>query len=439
MLEKTVTKIPRKIVTEKSKKRVAAYARVSSDKDAAINSLETQISYFRNLIASHNDWDFVEIYYDEGISGTLENRPGFCRLLDDCRAGKIDLVLAKSITRFARNTVVLLDTIRELKDLNVDVCFEKEQIHTMSGGGELLLTLLASYAQEEARSASENQRWRARMKFKKGQPWSSKTYGYRIGKDGKLEVIPEEAEIVRKIFRDYLSGIGTNAIANNLTKEQVPTKYGGKWRDGSINKILRNENYIGKLILQKTFKKDYISKQSIPNVGQLPKYIVEDAHEPIIDKSTFYAVQDELERRGKFMSRNTSNRYPFSGLIRCGCCGGHFRRKTSSWKKKHYWICETFNLRGKEYCSESKQIPEHVLIEKVCEVLGVDSLEDVILSNYISSITAVYPDKIIFDFIDGSHKTILWSISRKDSWTPEMKEMVRQRELRKWEEKHGDC
>ena len=184
-------------------KRVAAYARVSSDKDAAVHSLSSQISYYNEYISNHVGWEFVGVYADEGITGTKDNRPEFVRMLEDCRKGKIDLVITKSITRFARNTVVLLDTIRELKLLEIDVFFEKENMHSISKNGELMLTLLAMYAEEESRSASENQKWRIRKMFEEGRPNTGRMLGYYL-KDGQLTIIPEEAEVVRMIFKDYL-------------------------------------------------------------------------------------------------------------------------------------------------------------------------------------------------------------------------------------------
>lgn len=203
-------------------KRVVAYARVSSDKDAALHSVSAQISYYNELITNHPGWDFAGIYADEGITGTKDARPEFQRLLEDCRAGKIDMVITKSINRFARNTVTLLSTIRELKTLSVDVYFEKENMHSISGTGELMLTLLAMYAEEESRSASENQKWRIQKMFEEGKTNNGRMLGYYL-KDGQLTIIPEEAELVKRIFRDYLSGMGRLAIAKQLNQEGIKT------------------------------------------------------------------------------------------------------------------------------------------------------------------------------------------------------------------------
>ena len=201
-----ITKIGGRNTQPVKRKRVAAYARVSSGKDAQLHSLSAQISYYNNYIGSRGDWELAGIYADEAMTGTKENRPQFQKLLSDCRAGKIDMVIVKSITRLARNTVTLLETARELKALEIDVFFEKENIHTLSTDGELMLTLLASFAQEESRSASENVKWRIRKNFERGIPTGGGLFGYRF-KDGMLQVVPEEAEIVKQIFNNFLSGM----------------------------------------------------------------------------------------------------------------------------------------------------------------------------------------------------------------------------------------
>ena len=222
---------PQKIV------RVAAYARVSSDKDAAFHSLEAQTEYYEEYIRNHPGWELVGLYSDNAISGTTINRPEFQRMLEDCRAGRIDLVITKSVTRFARNTVILLDTIRELKKLGVDTYFEKEDMHGISPDGELLITLLAMYAEEEARSASENQKWRIQKLYDQGKPAGGHIYGYRLV-EGKFEIVPEEAEIVKEIYRLYLSGMGYAKIARTLIENNIPAPFGKMWAYTSIQRIL---------------------------------------------------------------------------------------------------------------------------------------------------------------------------------------------------------
>ena len=235
-----ITTIKRTTLQPIQRKRVAAYARVSSGKDAMLHSLSAQISYYNSYIGKRGDWEFAGIYADEAITGTKEARPEFQRLLEDCRSKKIDMVITKSITRFARNTVTLLKAVRELKLLEIDVYFEKENIHSLSADGEFMLTILASYAQEESRSVSENLKWRIRKMFAQGRPNTGNMLGYRLI-DGKLHVIPEEAEIVKTIFSDYLSGMGIYSIIKKLNTAGILTKNGSLWCEAALQKILRNE------------------------------------------------------------------------------------------------------------------------------------------------------------------------------------------------------
>ncbi len=244
-----------------NKKRVCAYARVSGDRDEAFHSLSAQISYYQKIIAERPDWEFVEVFSDRGITGTKENREGFQAMLTACREGKVDIVLAKSITRFARNTVILLETIRELKSLGISVQFEEEHIDTLSSKGELLISILAARAQEESRSASENQLWRIKKSYEKGIPVTGNCLGYRMV-DHQFFVDEEEEQIVLRIFSMYLSGMGPVAIAKKLTEEGVVNRFGEvSWSRTAIMKILRNEKYAGDLKLQKKYIVDYISKK----------------------------------------------------------------------------------------------------------------------------------------------------------------------------------
>ena len=351
-----------------ARKRVAAYARVSGGRDAQLHSLSAQVSHYSACIQKHRGWEYAGVYADEALTGTKDTRPEFQRLMDDCRKGGIDIVLTKSISRFARNTVTMLEAVRELRSLNVDVWFERENIHSLSGDGELMLTILASFAQEESRSASENIKWRLRNKFKDGRPSSTVIFGYKLV-DGTFIIVPEEAEVVRMIFADFLSGMGKNAIMKKLTAMGVPTKRGGNWNESVIDKMLRNEKYQGDMLLQKTFCEDHISKKQLPNKGQLPMYYVENSHEPIIDRDTFAKVQMELARRSArhHSSRKAPETYPFTGKIVCGRCGKNYRRKITNPGTKYervVWICSTFNSRGKAAC-HSQQIPEDVLQELV--------------------------------------------------------------------------
>lgn len=283
-----------KIEFEKSERpkllRVAAYARVSSGKDAMLHSLSAQVSYYNQLIQSNPEWLFCGVYADEALTGTKSSRENFQKMLSECRAGNLDLIITKSISRFARNTVTLLETVRELKSIGIDVYFEEQNIHSLSADGELMLTILASYAQEESLSASENQKWRIRRDFEQGRICSIRMLGYRRTDNGSLAIIPEEAEIVRLIFLDYLGGKGKLAIANKLNELKIPTLNGCEWTTEDIRRILQNEKYAGNMLLQKTFRENHLTKKKVINTGQLPQYFVEDSHPAIIEKSIFNAV-----------------------------------------------------------------------------------------------------------------------------------------------------
>ncbi len=418
--------------------RVAAYARVSADKDAAFHSLEAQTEYYEAYVRGHEDWQLAGIYSDDGISGTVITRPEFQRLLEDCRAGKIDLVVTKSITRFARNTVVLLETARELKSLGIDCYFEKENMHSISPDGELLLTFLAMYAEEEARSASENQKWRIRKRFEKGQPWVGRMLGYRLG-DGKLEIVPEEAEIVRQIFAMYMSGMSMLAIAKQLNAEGVPGPASSLWNRITVMRILTNEKYAGDMVLQKTYRPDFRTKKHVTNHGQVRKYEVKGSHEAIITKEQFEAVQLERARRNAHNARKnvpggSEPKYLFTGLISCGQCGGSYiHRSAGKGKYKHpIWTCQRYFDLGKATCS-AKAIPEYILIEKTKEVLGLgaeDALGRELLLSKVKKIIVPEPHQLVFNMQDGTTVTMPWQHrSRRESWTPEMREAARKKAL----------
>ena len=404
--------------------RVAAYARVSSGKDAMLHSLSAQVSYYNRTIQNHPGWIFCGVYADEALTGTRDTREQFQRLLADCRAGKLDLVVTKSISRFARNTLTLLESVRELKALGVDVYFEEQNIHSLSSDGELILTILASYAQEESLSASENQKWRVRHNFQNGMPWNGTMLGYRY-RDGKLEIEPDEAETVKRVFEDYLSGFGMTAIAKRLNTDGIPTRYGNTWGKASIKAVLQNYAYTGNLLLQKYWRADHLTKRDVPNNGEFPKYHITDSHEPIISLRQFNAVQEEIKRRAEKHTRPgiKRNTYPFTGMVVCGGCGKHYRRRTT--KTGPVWIYTTFNTMGKAYCP-SKQIPEKTLISITEEVLGsIDALPD-----RITAIRAEKNNTLVFCFKDGSEAVKRWQDrSRAESWTEEMKEAARQREI----------
>ena len=399
------------------KKRVAAYCRVSSGKDAMLHSLSAQVSYYSDYIQKHG-WEYAGVYADEALTGTKDNRENFQRLLAECRKGTVQMVITKSISRFARNTVTLLETVRELKALGVDVYFEEQNIHTMSADGELMLTILASYAQEESLSVSENMKWRIKKNFKDGKPWSGFVLGYRC-ENGQYVVVPEEAEVVRRIYREYLDGLGATAIMKGLNDDGILTRLGKPWRTEGVLKILRNYNYTGNLILQKTYRENHLTKRKMKNNGEKPQYHAIGTHEAIIDLATFEAVQEELARRSEHYSgkKPSTVTYPFTRLIVCANCGKHYRRKTTA--TGIVWICSTYNTHGKRACA-SKAIPESVLYELTADVPLGD----------LTALRATKDNTLIFCFKDGSQTVKRWKDrSRRESWTEEMKEKARQQAL----------
>lgn len=425
-----ITEIQRTILPDIEIKRVAAYARVSSAKDAALHSVSAQISYYNEYITNHPGWDFAGIYADEGITGTKDARPEFQRMLADCRAGKIDMVITKSITRFARNTVTLLETVRELKLLGVGVYFEEQGIYSLSSNGEVMLTLLAMHAEEEARNVSENQKWRIRRMFEEGRTNHGRMLGYHVV-DGEMVIVPEEAEIVRQIFADYLSGMGRLAIAKKLNERGLVTIRGHEWREAGILRILTNEKYTGDMLLQKTYIKDFRSKEKMINKGERRQYYVENSHEAIISKELFQAVQAEMKRRcGNIKLAETVERNNlFTSLVYCRCCGKRYQRKTAhAGTEKAYkkWMCGTFSSKGKDYC-QNKQIPEETLITKTKEILGLETLEGLNLRDYLERIE-IDGENLYFIMKDGNEKHVSWKVrSRSESWTEERKQKAREK------------
>ncbi|MEG2520846.1 MAG: recombinase family protein [Christensenellaceae bacterium] len=402
-----VTKIDVATITATAdKKRVAAYARVSSGKDAMLHSLSAQVDFYSKFIRRNADWEYCGVYADEAYTGTKDERPEFRRLLNDCRGGKLDIVLTKSISRFARNTVTTLETIRELKLLGIDVWFEREKIHSLSEDGEFLLTLLSSFAQEESLSASENQKWRVRKNFKEGKPTYTRIMGYELV-DDTFVIVPKEAETVRLIYSLYLSGLGKTAVAKELNARAIPSKNGGVWYESVIGNILTNEKYIGDMRLQKTFVKDHISKQQLKNEGQLPQYYVQDAHEAIIDRETFSRVGAEIQRRRENQKpcKQAQENYFFTGKIVCEQCGKHYRHKITGGKA--VWICATYSRLGKASCP-SQRIPENILLELVN-------------GEPFSELRIPKANTVIIVRPDGTKIAKHWQTTRRNSWTEEMR------------------
>ena len=397
-------------------KRVAAYARVSSGKDAMLHSLAAQVEYYSNYIRHHPGWEYVGVYADEAKTGTKDSREQFQQLLADCKAGKIDHIITKSISRMARNTVTLLETVRELKTMGITVYFEEQNIDTGTDDGELMLSILASYAQEESLSASENQKWRVRQNFENGQPWRGFMLGYRY-KDGQYIVVPEEAEIVQSIYADFLDGKGVTAIMKRLNKEGILTQQGFTWHKSAITRVLKNYTYTGNLLLQTKYRENHLTKRTLVNRGQLPQYHATDTHEPIIDIGTYNSVQLEMHRRAqKYGKQQSSQKYPFSGMITCAVCGKHYRRKVTA--TGPVWICSTYNTHGKAACP-SKAIPESTLMETAAMVSATDE---------ITAATAHNNNTLEFTLSDGTVTVKQWQDrSRATSWTPEMRAAAREK------------
>lgn len=313
-----------------TKRRVAGYARVSTDKDEQFTSYEAQVDYYTNYIKGRQDWTFVKIYTDEGLSGTrTATRPGFTRMVRDALAGRIDLIVTKSLSRFARNTVDSLTTIRALKAKGVECYFEKENIWTFDSKGELLITIMSSIAQEESRSISENVTWGQRKRFADGKVSVAfgRFLGYDRGLNGEFIRNDEEAKTVQQIFKLYLEGKSHYKIARILTEMNIPAPGGkGRWYDSTIKSILQNEKYVGDALLQKTFTLDYLTGAKKKNEGEVPQYYVENNHEPIINREVFDLVQAEIARRNGKAGRYNNDRL-FAGKIFCAQCGGPFTRK----------------------------------------------------------------------------------------------------------------
>ncbi|GHV24217.1 hypothetical protein FACS189465_1070 [Clostridia bacterium] len=404
-MNRKITLIEPNLTALPNKKRVAAYARVSSGKDAMLHSLSAQISYYSNLI----------------------------QMLKDCKDGKFDMIITKSISRFARNTVTLLEVVRELKSLNIDVFFEEENIHSLSGDGELMLTILASYAQEESRSVSENCKWRIRKKFEQGLPSNLQIYGYKL-QNNVLKIIEEEADVVKMIFTDYLGGMGKNTIMKKLNRLKIKPKYSNSWYESTIYKILRNEKYCGEMLLQKTYVSNHIDKKSLKNNGELPIFLLQNSHEAIIDKEVFEKVGQEIEKRSnRFKNKKKSDlKYPFTSKIQCGTCGKNYRRKISNAGTKYekaVWICGTYNQCGKNECS-SKQIPEEILKVKSAEILSLNQFDETKFNKEIEQIRTSGNGVLLFCFKTGEQISKVWeNPSRSESWTIEMKEKARNEAL----------
>ena len=377
----TVIFIPAKpevVRASKRQLRVAAYCRVSTDDEEQLTSYEAQKNYYTDKIMTNKEWTMAGIFADEGITGTsARKRPEFLRMIRQCKQGKIDIVLTKSISRFARNTVDCLNYVRALKELGIAVIFEKENMNTLEIDSEILITMLGAFAQSESESISANVRWGIRQAMKEGKATIQYKYlyGYRKGDDGKPEIIPAQAEVVRKIYDLFLSGTPVRGIQEYLNANSVPNINGEpKWARSAIDSILTNEKYCGDVLLQKTYIDDCINKKVKKNTGQLPMYLVQNHHEGIISRETFDAAQAELARRsaGKSPSKKNaptgrsrySSKYALSDRLYCGECGTRYQRCTwrnRDGRKRIVWRCVSRVDYGNKYCHNSPTLDEEPL------------------------------------------------------------------------------
>ncbi|SFS06130.1 recombinase family protein [Anaeromicropila populeti] len=362
---------------KEKKKRVCVYARVSTNHLNQEDSLEMQKSYYEELIIANKEWDYVGIYYDRGKTGTKETRPGFQKMIADVRAGKIDFILVKSISRFARNTITVLKFARELKEIGVGIFFEKENLNTLTGEGEMLLSVLASIAQEESRSISKNIKWRIKKKFEQGEAISSVYWllGYQRDEYGDLVIVPEEAEAVRTIFDWYLSGMGIKAICIKLDMLGIQTVKGGLWAEKTIQGMLKNEKYKGDFHLQKKYTPEGNVNCPQYNHGEVDSFYITGNHPAIIESKKWDRVQEMIEERQKKYGykaeekKKYQNRYPLSGMLFCSKCGAPLYRKKSMAKGEEfiYWVCANRLKHGETECNgvwmNEKELREHKITE----------------------------------------------------------------------------
>lgn len=387
-----------KIKEERPKLRVAAYCRVSTDSDEQAESYEAQVSHYKEFITRNPDWDFAGIYADEGISGTnTKKREQFNVMIDDCMAGKIDKIITKSVSRFARNTVDCLNYVRQLKEKNIPIIFEKENINTLEASGELLLTIMASLAQQESQSLSQNVKLGLQFRYQEGKVQVNHNHflGYTKDENGKLIIDEAEAKVVRRIFREYLDGASFRDIKNGLEADGIKT--GGKkttWHISTIQGILRNEKYMGDALLQKTITTDFIQKTRIKNDGSLPQYYVKDSQPAIIPKDVFTLAQEEMIRRANLFSgedgkkrRVYSTKYALSSICTCSRCGDIYRRLAwnNRGKQSNVWRCCTRVEHGPKAC-DAPTIQEEELQMATVKAINLamrcsGSMQDVLKDN----------------------------------------------------------
>lgn len=388
--------------TVKRQLRVAAYCRVSTDDEEQLTSYEAQQNYYTDKIMTNRDWTMAGIFADEGITGTsARKRPEFLRMIRMCKQKKIDIVLTKSISRFARNTVDCLNYIRALRALGIAVIFEKENINTLEADSEILITMLGAFAQSESESISANVRWGKRQAMREGKAiiQYDRLYAYEKGDDGNPRVIPEQAEVVRSIYNQYLTGASLRMIKERLESEQILSVAGNpQWTITAIRGILTNEKYCGDVLLQKTYISDCISRKVIRNTGQLPMYLLQNHHDGIVERKTFDAVQTEMARRnaGKSPSKKNAptgvtsyaSKYALSERLVCGECGTLYRRCTWSkgGKKRVVWRCVSRLDYGTKYCHDSPTLDEEPLQRTILAAINsVMSKKDTLIRQITSA------------------------------------------------------
>ena len=371
---------------EQRQLRVAAYCRVSTKEEDQLNSYEAQKSYYTDKILENKSWTMADIFADEGITGTsAKKRADFMRMMKWCKQGKIDLILTKSVSRFARNTVDCLNYVRMLKAQGIAVYFEKENINSMDESTELMLTMMGAFAQAESESISGNIQAGKRYAMQRGEATINyhNLYAYEKGPDGKPRIIPEQAEVVKEIYAHYLRGDSLPMICRYLEAQHIPNIRGGTtWGHSAVRGILSNEKYVGDVLMQKTFRQDCISHKAIRNPGQRPMYLVQNNHEAIIDRKTYDAAQTELARRtaikGTTEKSTPSGRssympmYALSERVFCGECGTRYRRCTwvNKGKKHIVWRCVSRIDYGKKYCHASPSVDEQQLQQAILRAIN---------------------------------------------------------------------
>ncbi|MDO4344464.1 MAG: recombinase family protein [Eubacteriales bacterium] len=396
-----ISKIEPMLPALSKRKKAAAYARVSRDTERLMHSVSAQVSYYSALIQKNPEWEYAGVYADCGISGMdTSRRSEFLRMLEDCEAGKIDIILTKSISRFARNTVDLLETVRHLKSLDIEVRFEKEHINSLSEDGELMLSLLASFAQEESQSISENSKWGIRKRFQSGEIGVANKHllGYRYDEElKKYVIIPEEAEAIRWMFQMYIDGVSLRLIAENMNKAGIRSTLGNEFQEASVRQLIFNEVYTGDILRQKCYIADPITKTKVKNCGELPQHYMADCHEAIIDRETYAKVQAEMERRAAMQNPT----YCFSGRIRCGICGRKYTRHKGMKKGKEYanWICRSKKETG--ITCQSHNYSEWKLKEICSELMGIEEFDGAEFEKQIKKIVALEDGSLECHFYNG--------------------------------------